>query len=417
MTSSLNEIESCEVCENRDLRPVLSLGPHPMCDDLVPIGDARECKTYPIEILFCDTCRTAHQRFQIPKDQLFPPTYHYRSRQTADVLSGMRQLVEACAREAGPLESKKVLDIGCNDGSLLSIFRDRGAKTFGIEPTDAAHDASALGHSTVKAFLSAAVASGFLRAHGAPDIITFTNVFAHIEDLPGVIRALAVLKSSGTVLVIENHYLGAIVAKHQFDTFYHEHPRTYSFRSFTRIAEALGMHIARAEFPQRYGGNIRVFMRSGPQARPSPIHDEHAQIEAHESSYGSDLVKLSSQIELWRERKRAALEGEFRQHGRLRAKAFPGRAAIPINLLGLDENMISAVYEKPGSPKIGHYVPGTRIPILSDDDFSFASTDQLTPMLNSAWHIRSEIEPYLRRLGFRGRIIDIISQDDFSPRS
>ena len=75
-----------------------------------------KCKTYPIEILFCDTCRTAHQRFQIPKDQLFPPTYHYRSRQTADVLSGMRQLVEACAREAGPLDAKKVLDIGCNDG-------------------------------------------------------------------------------------------------------------------------------------------------------------------------------------------------------------------------------------------------------------------------------------------------------------
>ena len=298
----------------------------------------------------------------------------------------------------------------------MSIFRDRGARTFGIEPTDAADDAAALGHPTVKAFLSATVASEFLRAHGAPDIITFTNVFAHIEDLPEVIRALAVLKSSGTVLVVENHYLGAIVARHQFDTFYHEHPRTYSFRSFTHIAEALGMHVARAEFPQRYGGNIRVFMRS-PHGRPAPVDDEHAQIEAHESSYGSDLVQLSAQIELWRERKRAALNSALRQHGRLRAKAFPARAAIPIKLLGLDETMISAIYEKPGSPKIGHYVPGTRIPILSDNELSFAANEQSPPMLNLAWHIKAEIEAYVRTLGFQGRMIDIIAQDDFSARS
>jgi SAM-dependent methyltransferase len=214
MSTPPNQIESCEVCGNKALRSVLNLGPHPMCDDLVPIGDPRQCRSYPIEIMFCDTCRTAHQRFQIPKDQLFPPTYHYRSRQTADVLSGMRQLVEACAREIGPLESKKVLDIGCNDGSLLAFFKERGARTFGIEPMDAADDALALGHIIFKAFLSATVASEFVRAHGSPDIITFTNVFAHIEDLPGVIRALAILKSVDTVLAVENHYLGAIVEKH-----------------------------------------------------------------------------------------------------------------------------------------------------------------------------------------------------------
>ena|SRR6478672_683202 len=146
MTTKLTEIKSCEVCGNSTLRSVLNLGPHPMCDDLVPFDDPRECKTYPIEILFCDICCTAHQKFQISKDQLFPPTYHYRARLTADVLSGMRQLVEACTREIGTLESKRALDIGCNDGSLLSIFRERGATTFGIEPTDAADDAAKLGH-------------------------------------------------------------------------------------------------------------------------------------------------------------------------------------------------------------------------------------------------------------------------------
>src|ERR1700733_4900606 len=113
MTGSIREISRWEVCGNDRLRSVLDLGSHPMCDDLIKVGDDRRCNEYPIEILFCDRCATAHQRFQIPKDELFPPAYHYRSRHTGDVLEGMRQLVAATIAELGPLDEKKILDIGC----------------------------------------------------------------------------------------------------------------------------------------------------------------------------------------------------------------------------------------------------------------------------------------------------------------
>ncbi len=58
MTNKLNQIYSCEVCGNENLASVLNLGPNPMCDDLVPVGDVRICQEYPIEILFCNNCRT-----------------------------------------------------------------------------------------------------------------------------------------------------------------------------------------------------------------------------------------------------------------------------------------------------------------------------------------------------------------------
>ena len=60
--------------------------------------------------------------------------------------------------------------------------------------------------------------------------------------------------------MIENHYLGDILKKHQFDTFYHEHPRTYSLKSFEVIAQSIDKKLLDVEFPQRYGGNIRVFI-------------------------------------------------------------------------------------------------------------------------------------------------------------
>ena len=407
MNSGLTEITRCEVCGGHTMRPVLDLGRHPMCDDLIAIGDDRVCKEYPIEILFCDTCRTAHQRFQIPKHELFPPTYHYRSRLTLDVLNGMRRLVEACIANYGDLAAKKVLDVGCNDGSLLSIFREHGAETYGIDPTGASADAIAAGHKVLNAFFSEDVARDFMSQFGQPDIITFTNVFAHIEDLRAVVRALKMLVKPDTKIVIENHYLGSILAKRQFDTFYHEHPRTYTATSFSFIAKSLGMTITSVAFPDRYGGNIRVFLETA-----DPVAEDQAALLERERGFGEDLSTMAQDIARWRASKARQIGAAVAQHGAIAGKAFPGRAAIPIKMLGLDRGSVNAIYEKPGSGKIGHYVPGTRIPIRSDDDFPEA--DRSRPLLNMAWHIAAEIEPYLRARGFTGDIIDIIAESDFS---
>lgn len=405
------EITTCEVCSNSHLRPAINLGAHPMCDDLVPIGDTRVCKEYPVEILFCEECHTAHQRFQIPKHELFPGTYHYRSRNTADVLKGMKDLVDACEAALGVLASRKVLDIGCNDGSLLSFFAEKKAIVFGIEPTGAAADASQRGFVVINDYLSEAVADDFVRRHGRPDVVTFTNVFAHIEDLKGVLRALHLICHSQTLIVIENHYLGSILDKNQFDTFYHEHPRTYSLSSFVHIARSLGRDILRAEFPKRYGGNIRVFLGK-PQHRTLDDEDRDATLETEEQ-FGHRLQQLAETVALWKTRKREEIRRIVAQEGPMRAKAFPGRAAIPIKILGLTVDDVSEVFETPGSAKIGHYIPGTRIPIRSDDDFD---TGGRRALLNLAWHISAEIEAYMRKRGFAGRIIDIISAEDSLPR-
>lgn len=93
----------------------------------------------------------------------------------------------------------------------------------------------------------------------------------------------------------------------------------------------------------------------------------------------------------------------------MKAKAFPGRAAILIKLLDLDESFISNVYEKPGSLKIGYYVPGTRIPICSDDDF-LRLKDKPSVLLNLAWHISDEIQSYMEKVGYTGQVIDIFEK-------
>ncbi|TLY48047.1 MAG: class I SAM-dependent methyltransferase [Gammaproteobacteria bacterium] len=406
----LVEINSCEICDNKNLFSILNLGLHPMCDDLVPLGDLRICKEYPIEILFCEKCVTAHQRFQVSKTELFPQNYHYRSRHTADVLNGMRQIVEFCDEHYGDLTDKKILDIGCNDGSLLNFFREKNAKTFGIEPTDAFKESQKAGHEVMNDFFNEDIAVKFVTKYGQPDLITFTNVFAHIENLKKVLQALKILINDKTVIIIENHYLGAIIEKFQFDTFYHEHPRTYSCTSFTHIAATLDLNLSDVIFPSRYNGNIRVVYL------PRQVGEQHNSkllgIIEKEKSFFQKFKAMAKKIDPWCKDKRANIEQLVSEHGRLSAKAFPGRAAILVKMLKLDSDLISATYEKSQSSKINHYIPGTQIPILSDDKFDFIKNT--APLLNLAWHIPTEIKSYLEERGYYGPIINIISEKDLT---
>ena len=110
--------------------------------------------------------------------------------------------------------------------------------------------------------------------------------------------------------------------------------------------------------------------------------------------------------------KKSIINKLVNKHGKIKAKAFPGRAAILVKMLGLNENHISAVYEKNGSLKIGNYLPGTRIPILSDVDL-LSSKENHLPIINMAWHISSEINSYMTKGGYTGKVIDIFSPEDY----
>ena len=322
--NNLIKIETCEVCKNGSLTPVLDLGLHPICDDLISIQSDRINNEYPVNINYCKTCYTAHHVYQIPKKLLFPSTYHYRARFTKDVIDGMKSLVTSIETSFGSLKNKKVLDIGCNDGSLLNIFKDKGAITYGVEPTDAYLDAIGNGHTIVNDYFDNSVAEKLPK----PDIITFTNVFAHIEDLNGLLNSVKTLMSKDTLLVIENHYLGGVLEKNQFDTFYHEHPRTYSLNSFIHIAKTLERNVVSVEFPSRYGGNIRVVIGNIDVSQNT--NDFINEIVNKESSFLFQFDMMNKFIDTWKINKKEEILDYIKVHGKIEAKALPARSAIPL---------------------------------------------------------------------------------------
>lgn len=403
-----NRPSVCEVCGQPSLQQVLQLGNHPLCDDLKKSTVNEKTQEFPIDILFCSNCNTAHQGFQVPKSVLFPETYHYRSRLTKDVLAGMQDLADQVIRLRGSVNQIKVLDIGCNDGSLLNIFRDFGSVTIGVEPTSAANDCDKEKHLIYRDYFTPELAQEIRDTHGFMDVITFTNVFAHIEELPRLLTSINTLMKDSTLLVIENHYLGSILDGSQFDTFYHEHPRTYSLNSFKYVADALKVKIVSVEFPSRYGGNIRVAL-SRTKAMNYVLEEIQVEdiIRSEKMRFPKQISQLQSVVEIWQKEKRLEINRLVQQYGPLPGKAFPGRAAILVKLLDLTSKDICCIYEQPTSPKIGHYVPGTDIPIRSDLEL-FSQISSTKVIINFAWHIPIEIKRYLSENQYEGEIISIV---------
>jgi SAM-dependent methyltransferase len=395
----------CEVCDSKDLVNVLDLGKQPLCDDLIEIGNNKKSKKYKILIQLCKNCLTAKQRYNVNNRTLFPKIYHYRSRLTNDVLTSMNDLVFKTKKIIGNLYKKNILDIGCNDGSLLNYFKKAGANTLGIEPTDACLDVKKK-IKIINDYFNYKSVREIKRIFNKIDVITFTNVFAHINNLEELLNNLKKIINPSTVLIIENHYLLSILDNFQFDTFYHEHPRTYSLKSFIFIAKKLNMSIIKVEFPKRYGGNIRVFLK-----KDSFNNNKIKKFLLNEKNFIKKFKKLNSILKKWKKNKLILFKKYNTRYNSLPGKAFPGRASILINHLGLNEKNIAFISEQKNSPKIGHYVPGTRIPIVSDEDTLLKKNYPI--IINFAWHIKEEIRNYLFKNKVKSKIINIIDKNDF----
>lgn len=400
-------VKKCQICKKR-LVNFLNLGKQPLCDDLH--NKSGKNKFYKLQIKFCNNCYTAFQKYNINKKTLFPKTYHYRSSNTNDVIDGMKDLVSTISLIKKDLKDLKVIDIGCNDGSLLSIFKKRGAYTIGIEPTGAAKEAKKKGHIIYNKFFEPSLSTKIKKKFGNIDIITFTNVFAHIENFDELIRSLKKLISNRTLIVIENHYLGEVIKKNQFDTFYHEHPRTYSLNSFYHISKLLDVKILNFEFVKRYNGNLRVFLtREFKQTNDLKL----LRCLKKEKKILPKIKIFQKKINKWKKFKKNYIKSLNKKFGPIPAKAFPGRASILLNLLKLNNNNISKIYEKNSSLKVNKYAPGTDIKIEKEKNFKTVMKSNKI-IINLAWHISSEIKNYLRKhMKYKGSVIDILSSKDF----
>jgi hypothetical protein len=394
-------VERCQVCDSPDLESILFLGYLPPVNSMPAIG-TRPCEqpAYPAQVLRCRRCTLVQLGLIVDPAILFPPSYPYTSGTTKILRENFAEL----AREVQSLyplyREDLVVDIGSNDGTLLSNFAPRGP-VLGIEPTDAAKLAIERGIRTHNSFFNRAAAERAARECGKAKLVTATNVFAHIEDVHEVVKSILLMLRDDGIFVTESHYLASLIETVQYDTVYHEHLRYYSLASLKYLLEMHGLEVIHARRIPTHGGSIRVYAARKGQHEPRKtvadmLRDESEFLTTAQFDAFRQLV-LGSKLGL------CSLLRDIKSRGqRVFGVGAPSRASTLVNYVGLDDRILDCVCEIAGSHKIGKYMPGTLIPVCEE---SRLFDEQPEYALLLSWHIADELIPKLRQRGFKGRFI------------
>jgi hypothetical protein len=396
-------VECCQVCGHEPLETMLSLGYMPPVNQMVSIGDVpRQQPWFPTNLLHCSKCDLVQLGLAVDPVIIFPPEYPYTSGTTKVLRDNFADLyAEASAMLAlGPKDL--VIDIGSNDGTLLSNFQNGGHRVLGIEPTEVGKIADGRGIPTLMRYFTPATAAEVKRQHGPARVVTAANCFAHIEDVHVIVEGILDLLAPDGVFISESHYLIGLLDRLQYDTIYHEHLRYYSVGSLGHLLQMHGLEVFHARPIPSHGGSIRVYAaRRGVQ----PVRDSVGKMLATEPRGEAMRARLSAfrhDVMLSKLRLLAMVRDLKEKGARICGISAPSRASTLVNYVGLDEAIIDYVCEIPGSLKIGKCMPGTLIPVVEE---SRLFTDQPDCAIIFSWHIADELAPKLRAKGYRGTLI------------
>jgi C-methyltransferase C-terminal domain/Putative zinc binding domain/Methyltransferase domain len=395
-------IHGCQVCGHQDLHLVLDLGHQPLCDTLLSAEELSHPETtYPLRQMWCPKCTLSQLDYAVPGEVVYHTTYPYRTGITRELAEYQHQMAASLIDTLQLQTDQFIVDVGSNDGTLLSGFRARQMRVLGVEPTAIARYAQDAGIETLQAPFTPAVARQIVQSHGQAKLVTATNVFAHMATLGDVISGLEILVADDGHFVLENHYLEPIMERLQFDTIYHEHLRTYSLKSLVTLFDYYDFTVVHAEKVPRYGGNIRAYVAKG---KNRPWRDSIAQILTDESkhfedpSYYEHFGRRSLQLknDLLKLALRCQAEGQP-----LVGNSCPGRCSTLLNFAGIGPDLMPYIAEQPTSLKLGKFLPGRHIPIVNNQRLLDEQPENVVLL---AWHYAQPIGEQLRARGLRSKM-------------
>lgn len=395
-------VENCQICNNTNLKSVLFLGYLPPVNQLHPIGSKpKEQPSYPAELLYCPKCHLVQLGLAVDPQIIFPKEYPYTSGTTKVLRDNFADLGQEVRKIIGLNKDDLVVDIGSNDGTLLSNFVSY-SKVLGITPEDIGKLAIERGIPTILSYFRREMVSKIKKEYGKPKIVTAANVFAHIEDVNEVLDNITSLLKTDGVFISESHYLYPLIKTVQYDTIYHEHLRYYSLTSLNYLLKMHGLEVFHAKLIPSHGGSIRVYAaRKGLYPKNKSVSEILKKEKTLVTSMKS-LLEFKDKVVLSKLGLQSLIFDIKKKGKTIFGISAPSRASTLINYLGLDQDILDCVVEIKGSYKIGKYIPGTKIPIL---DESILFKDQPNYALLLSWHIAEELIPKLKQRGFKGKFI------------
>lgn len=387
---AFKQVTRCRICNSPHLHSYLNLGETPLANGLVS-STTDEVTKYPLKVLFCDFCSLSQLSIVVDPKIMYSE-YHYRSSVSQTFKNHCRDMA-LHLKEMFKVDFPKMVDIASNDGALMREFQKVGYAVMGVEPARNLNWPYCGGEPPVErplpvidAFWSHDVTKLYTVGLGR-DIITATNVFAHVDDLGDFLAGVREWLTDKGVFVVEVPYLYDLLSKHQFDTIYHEHLSYFLLKPLQILFDYCQLPIFRVERHPIHGGSLRIFASKNAHPVEKSV-DDLIEFEIANNLYDFFTYEhFSNEVTQVRDDLVILLENLKAQGKKVMGYGASAKGCNLLNFSRLDSSHIKMIVDDTPD-KQGKFIPGCNIPIV---DFSHFNKEQPDYILLLAWNFAAEL--------------------------
>jgi NDP-4-keto-2,6-dideoxyhexose 3-C-methyltransferase len=384
------KIDSCRSCGSSDLRDILSLGGIYVTNFVN--SEKEQGPKIPLELTLCNPekgCGLLQLRHTTRSDLMWGDQYWYKSGINSMIRDDLQDIVKK-SEAIHPLKSGDVVvDIGCNDGTMLKYYQTPGIRTVGFEPSkNVAREAKSRGIDVINDFFNAKAYVSNIGKEKAK-IITAISMFYDLDKPNDFVEDLAKCLDKNGLLVIQQNYVATMLQNNAIDNICHEHLEYYSLHSLEHLLNRHGFETFDVELNEINGGSIRNYIRfKGSSLAQTPEAKERLnKVKNFEKECGLNSAQtykdFAKRVDSIKKELIDFLRKEKKAGKKICALGASTRGNTTLQYFGLTPELIDCIFDK-NPDKEGKKAVGSLIPVTSPENISKYNPDYQLVLI---WHI------------------------------
>ncbi len=386
--------KTCRVCGSSALTPVINLGDQYLQGSFVKPGkEEPPQRKIPLSLVRCDptrdekACGLLQMQHTVPPEILYS-AYWYRSGTNQTMRSHLQGIAEDGVSTIGKSKAF-VLDIGCNDGTLLKCYPQDFIK-FGVDPSDVAQEIADDINVIQDIFPSQELLK---RSQGEKfDVITSIAMFYDLEDPVTFCQEVKGVLADDGVWIFEMSYMPSMLKMNSYDTICHEHLEYYSLAVLEYILKKADLKIVDAVLNDINGGSIRcyathihnfLFKKQEALQRIEQLRQEEFDMELDTDK---PYKNFQDRINVHKEQLIGTLKILKKEGKNIHIYGASTKGNTILQWCGIDNRIIDYAAER-NPDKYGAYTLGTDIPIISEAESRAMNPDYYLVL---PWHFKEE---------------------------
>ncbi|MFN8391585.1 MAG: class I SAM-dependent methyltransferase [Bdellovibrionota bacterium] len=386
--------KTCRCCGSSALTPVINLGEQYLQGSFVKPGkELPPTRKIPTSLVRCDpmreegACGLLQMEFTVPPEVLYS-AYWYRSGTNNTMRNHLKGIADRAAKMVNK-QSATVLDIGCNDGTLLGYYPEHFVK-FGVDPSDVAKEVT-LKATVIQDIFPSPELTRALDGKTC-DIITSIAMFYDLEDPLGFTREIKKALSPDGLWIFEMSYMPSMLRLNSYDTICHEHLEYYSLAVIEYILRKADLKIVNAELNDINGGSLRcyathinsfAFKDDSSLQRIKQLRQEEFDLELDTDK---PYRNFQDRINVHRDELRTLLKKLKRDGKTIHIYGASTKGNTILQWCDIDSKIIDFAAER-NPDKYGAKTLGTDIPIISEEESRALKPDYYLVL---PWHFKDE---------------------------